>query len=247
MLHICPYKQINLLLYSPIEITHMSNLHYAFSESQIMNLSRECNQETVAQLVQLFSHCQYSEGALLAQLTWWLEITTKPREKEVEWEWDLDDKENWTQQRGFCTDIAPFSGNKEPKWLHPELFMLRKPIADLIMLESCKRGWHQDTRLHVSTPCWRGRGVMCSVGDGWRPSQLWKVKVILCFAVVLTACALNQSWRGSKINCAASSLLCVSSAGHVCEACPLIVGINTVAEDVRHRWALKRPAPSPLV
>lgn len=91
------------------------------------------------------------------------------------------------------------------------------------------------------------RGVMCSVGDGWRPSQPWKVKVILCFAVVLTACALNQSWRGSKINCAASSLLCVSSAGHVCEACPLIVGINTVAEDVRHRWALKRPAPSPLV
>lgn len=62
----------------------MSNLHHAFSESQIMNLSWECNQETVAQLVQLFCHCQYSEGALLDQLTWWLEITTKPREKEVE-------------------------------------------------------------------------------------------------------------------------------------------------------------------
>ena len=154
---------------------------------------------------------------------------------------DSDDKEKWTQQRVFLRRHLC------------NVHATRNPLGGW---NNANRGksvkWHEDTRLHVNTLYKRGevRCVRWAMADGRLSRE--KVKVIPCFAVVLAACALNQSWRGSKTNCAASSLLCVSSAGHVCEACPLIVSINTAAEDVQHRWALPPwprtttpPSPTP--
>lgn len=83
------------------------------------------------------------------------------------------------------------------------------------------------------------RGVMCSVGDWLTAFSGVKSKSNSLFCC-RPHCLRSESalaWIQNKLR-GLLPPLCVHSAGHVCEACPLIVSSNTVAEDVRHRWAL---------